>query len=300
MMNIYRLVSPEKLEIYALEKSGVLRLRESLDPSIVNFKKIKNLMLSAHYSNWDVMRVENTAYKPDERAFLFSSRTAFDLDDIVMSAPFHDEHTGFWAQAWCPKVLLGVKLSNISEHANIYAEGITVLALESDVFWRSGPTVLSNLEQTGFTERHSVVETQGKILESLDGLKFTPRVPLIRSKKRKFHFLIALTILMLSSLLFAWEMSVKEIVTYHLNPPPVFDNSLYGIDILGITQGFVSDGAIDHISFDQRKQQSVLTFTSAARAQLFFEAVLSRPDMLDNWNIILEEFDVTFKRKVGQ
>ena len=125
-------------------------------------------------------------------------------------------------------------------------------------------------------------------------------VPLIRSKKRKFHFLIALTILMLSSLLFAWEMSVKEIVTYHLNPPPVFDNSLYGIDILGITQGFISDGAIDHISFDQRKQQSVLTFTSAARAQLFFEAVLSRPDMLDNWNIILEEFDVTFKRKVGQ
>ena len=299
MANIYRLVSPEKLEIYDFKKNDRLRLRKSVDPSAYNFKKVRHLILSAYYSNWDIIRIENTAYQPNEGAFLFSSKIAFDIDKMFMSAPFCNNVSGVWAQAWCPKILLTTKLTSISSQTKVYAEGVSVLSKASGVFWRSGPVILSNTEHTGFTERYSEEEIKAPILENIDGFEFVPRAPLVRFRKQKLHILILASLGLMASLLFSWELSVKDAVLMYTNPPVYFQNQIFGIDILSTTQSLVSDGSLDKVTFDQRAQQTILAFTSDDKAKVFFELVLGLPEALANWSPVLNGSVVSFDRKVG-
>lgn len=299
MANVYRLVSPEKLEIYEFKKNGKLRLSKSTSPSALNFKKIKHLILSAYYSNWDVIRIENTAYQPNERAFLFSSKIAFDVDNMLTSAPFCNNISGYWAQAWCQKILLTTKLASISNQTKVYAEGVSVLSKEGGIYWRSGPVILSNAEHTGFTERYSEAEIKGPILENIDGFEFLQRAPLIGFGEKKLRVLIATSIGMIASLLFAWELSVKEAALMYFNPPAYFQNQLTGFDILNITQNLVRDGSVDKITFDQRTQQTILAFKSDDTAKTFFELVLGLPEALANWSPTLNGSAVTFNRKTG-
>ena len=83
MTNLYRLVSPEKLELYDLKRNGKLHFRKTIAPSNFNFKKIRLLVLSAYFINWDTTRIENTAYQPSGNVNLFASKSVFGKHNLI-------------------------------------------------------------------------------------------------------------------------------------------------------------------------------------------------------------------------
>lgn len=296
MTDLYRLVSPDKLELYDLKKDGKLIFCQNINPSNFNFKKIRILILSAYFINWDTTRIENTAYQPHSTANLFASRSIFPEEELVITAPFRNISTGFWAQAWAPKDKLGLILKNISKQAKIYAESITVSASDSAIFWQSGPVVLNNSNETGFTARHSLEVISGKVVENLDGFNFIAQAAFNLFKEKKPYALIFAGLALLASVTFAWEHSIKKVLKNNLETAVSFDNRLLGIGLVDTIQNFVPDGATEKVTFDQRTQETSLTFTSEAKAKKFFNSVSTSSDSIGGWSVSIKDLTVIFVR----
>ena len=295
MTDLYRLVSPEKLELYDLKKDGELVFCQSIDISHFNFKKIKLLVLSAYFVNWDMTRIENTAYRPLSSTNLFASKTIFEKENLIITAPFHNVSTGFWAQGWAPKSKLVSTLRNISKGAKVYAESITILANDNTTTWQSGPITLNNSNETGFTARYSTGTIHRKVVTTLDGFSFIPRAAFNLYKQKKPYPVILTGLALLSSIIFAWEFSVKEALKNNREPTVIFDNRLLGLDLINKIQNFVPNGATERIAFDQRTQQMRITFMSKAKAVKFFESISAPPKSIGGWNISIIDHTVIFE-----
>ena len=94
MKKLYRLVSPNNLEIYTINSTGRINLHKSVDPLGFNFKKIQNLLLSSYFTNWDTTLIENSAYKPNSEINMFASQSIYESDSIFITAPFQEKNTG--------------------------------------------------------------------------------------------------------------------------------------------------------------------------------------------------------------
>ena len=81
MKKLYRLVSSNVLEIYNLKGSGELHFCKSVNPTKFNFRKIRHLIISACFTNWDTKRIENIAYKPNSKMNMFASQSIYEKDE---------------------------------------------------------------------------------------------------------------------------------------------------------------------------------------------------------------------------
>ena len=300
MANLYRLVSPEKLELYDLKRSGKLHFVKTIVPSNFNFKKIRLLILSAYYTNWDTTRIENTAYQPRNNVNLFAARSIFEKENLIITPPYRNVSTGFWAQAWAPNDKLLSILKNISKKASIYAESLTISARDNSVFWQSGPVILNGSDKTGFTDRHSPEAIQDTIAENLDGFEFKALAEFNLFSRKKSYALMLAGFALLASMTFSWEFSVKEVVKNNRTPALVFDNRLPGLPMINAIQEFVPNGAAKQVSFDQRTQETLLTFTSKEKALNFFKIISNSPKIIGEWSISIENQTVVFKESGDQ
>jgi len=295
MTDLYRLVAPEKLELYDLKKDGKLVFCQSIDAANFNFKKIRLLILSAHFINWDTTRIENTAYQPRSDANLFASRSLFYKENLIITAPFRNIATEFWAQAWAPRDKLLPILKNISKHAKIYAESLVISASDNTISWQSGPIILKNSGKTGFSERHSSATINEKATLTLDGFTFVPRAAFNLYKQKKPYALMLASLIFLASIIFAWEFSVKEALKNSREPIVAFDNKLLGLELINKIQNFVPNSAAEQITFDQRTQETHLTFVSKVKAIEFFKIVSTSSERIAGWNTSLKDLTITFK-----
>jgi hypothetical protein len=300
MTNLYRLVSPEKLELYDLKRNGKLHFQKTIAPSNFNFKKIRLLVLSAYFINWDTTRIENTAYQPSGNVNLFASKSVFGKHNLITTAPFRNMSPGFWAQAWAPKDKLLLVLKNISKKAQVYAESITISSSDNSVFWLSGPVILNSQGETGFAVRHSTKVVGEAIVTNLDGFEFTPRAEFNLFSRRKPYALMLAGLAFLASIAFAWEFSVKDTIKNIREPKVVFNNGMRGLRLMDTTQGFVPTGAAEQITFDHRTQETFLTFLSKENAQKFFQLVSNSPESIRNWDISIKGDTVIFKESGDQ
>ena len=115
MKKLYRLVSSNVLEIYNLKGSGELLFCKSVNPTEFNFRKIRHLIISACFTNWDTKRIENIAYKPNSKMNMFASQSIFEKDEVFITLPYKSSNTDYWTQAWAPKNKLSPFLKNISK-----------------------------------------------------------------------------------------------------------------------------------------------------------------------------------------
>ena len=295
MTDLYRLVTPEKLELYDLKKDGKLVFCQSIDAANFNFKKIRLLILSAHFINWDTTRIENTAYQPHSDAHLFASKSVFYKENLIITAPFHNLATNFWAQAWAPKDKLLPILKNIPKQTKIYAESLAISACDDTISWQSGPIILNNSGKTGFSERQSPATINEKAAVTLDGFTFVPRATFNLYKQKKPYALMLASLILLASLIFAWEFSVKEALKNSREPIVAFDNRLLGLVLINKIQNFVPNSSAEQITFDQRTQKTHLTFVSKVKAVNFFEIVSTTSEILAGWSISLKDLTVIFK-----
>jgi len=300
MANLYRLVSPEKLELYDLKRSGKLHFVKTIVPSNFNFKKIRLLILSAYFTNWDTTRIENTAYQPRDNVNLFAARSLFEKENLTITPPYRNMSTGFWAQAWAPNDKLLPIIKNISKKASIYAESITISARDNSFFWQSGPVILNGSDETGFTNRHSPEAIQGTIAENLDGFEFKALAEFNLFSRKKPYALMLAGLALLASIAFSWEFSVKEAAKNNRSPALVFDNRLHGLTIINTIQEFIPSGAAKQVSFDQRTQETLLTFTSKEKALSFFKIISNSSKVIGEWNISIENKTVVFKESGDQ
>ena len=295
MTDLYRLVAPEKLELYDLKKDGKLVFCHSIDAANFNFKKIRLLILSAHFINWDTTRIENTAYQPRSDANLFASKSIFYRDNLIITAPFRNISTEFWAQAWAPKDKLLPILKNTPKQAKIYAESLAISACDNTTLWKSGPIILNNSEKTGFSERHSPEIINEKVAVTLDGFTFVPRATFNLSKHKKPYAIMLASVIFIASLIFAWEFSVKEALKNSREPIVAFDNRLLGLELINKIQNFVPNSSAEQITFDQRTQETHLTFVSEVKAIKFFKIVSTSSDSIAGWSTSLKDLTITFK-----
>ena len=300
MTNLYRLVSPEKLELYELKRNGKLHFIKTIIPSNFNFKKIRLLILSAYFTNWDTTRIENTAYKPNDNVNLFAARSLFDKENLIITPPYRNMSTGFWAQAWAPSDKLMSIIKNVSKKTCVYAESITISAKDNSVFWQSGPVILNGSDETGFTNRNSPDAIKAAIVENLDGFEFKALAEFNLFSRQKPYAPILAGLALLASLIFAWEFSIKEAVKNYRDPTVVFDNRLASLAMMNTAQEFVPDGAATQVSFDQRTQETLLTFISKETALNFFKIISNHPDIINNWSISINKYTVVFKESIIQ
>ena len=85
MKKLYRLVSSNVLEIYNLKGSGELLFCKSVNPTEFNFRKIRHLIISACFTNWDTKRIENIAYKPNSKMNMFASKLEFEENYFIIT-----------------------------------------------------------------------------------------------------------------------------------------------------------------------------------------------------------------------
>ena len=298
MTNLYRLVSPEKLELYDLKRNRKLHFVKTIVPANFNFKKIRLLILSAYFTNWDTTRIENTAYKPNDHVNLFAARSLFDKENLIITPPYRNMSTGFWAQAWAPSDKLMSIIKNVSKKTCIYAESITISAKDNSVFWQSGPVILNGSDETGFNNRHSPEAIEDTIVENLDGFEFKALAEFKLFSGKKSYSLILAGVALLASLIFAWEFSIKEVVKNNRSPAVVFDNRFASLALMNTVQEFVPDGAARQVSFDQRSQETLLTFISKETALDFFKIISNYPEIIRKWSISINDYTVVFKESV--
>lgn len=300
MTNLYRLVSPEKLELYDLKRSGKIHFIKTIVPSNFNFKKIRLLILSAYFTNWDTTRIENTAYQPRDNVNLFAARSLFEKESLIITPPYRNISTGFWTQAWVPNDILISILKNISKKAKVYAESITISATDNSVFWQSGPVILNGANETGFTNRHSPDAIQDIIVDNLDGFEFRALAAFNLFSRKKSYALMLAGLTLLTSIIFSWEFSVKELVKNNRAPAVIFDNRLPGLSMINTVQKFVPSGAAKQLSFDQRTQETLLTFISKENAVSFFKIISNSSKVIEKWSISIENRTVVFKESEDQ
>ena len=298
MTNLYRLVSPEKLELYDLKRNGKLHFVKTIVPANFNFKKIRLLILSAYFTNWDTTRIENTAYKPNDNVNLFAARSLFDKENLIITPPYRNMSTGFWAQAWAPSDKVMSIIKNVSKKTRIYAESITISAKDNSVFWQSGPVILNGSDETGFNNRHSPETIEDTIVENLDGFEFKALAEFKLFSGKKSYSLILAGAALLASLIFSWEFSIKEVVKNNRSPAVVFDNRFASLALMNTVQEFVPDGAARQVSFDQRSQETLLTFISKETALDFFKIISNYPEIVRKWSISINDYTVVFKESV--
>ena len=297
MKTIYRLVTPEKLELYDLKRNGILYFRSSVDVSNFNLRKIRYLILSAYFINWDMTRIENAAYKPQDNVNLFASKSIFKEENLIKTAPLQNKSTGFWAQAWMPKDKSLVFLKGLSKKTKISTETLTIRAIDNMASWRSGPVILNNSNENGFVDRHLSESFTGSFVENLDKFKFTPRALFMLVPRRKPYLLLLAVFVFLVSLLFAWQNSIRELTKLNKAPVVIIDNNITGIDLLSQIQTSIPDGAIEKIGFDQRKQEVFFTFSSKSNADDFFKLVSDVAGTLADWNVSRDENIIIFMKK---
>ena len=294
MKNIFRLVSPEILEVYNLRRDGGLIFLKTTNPNKVKFKKIKILLISAYYKNWDTIRIENIAYKPKPNTNLFSSKSLIRKDDLILTNTFYNQETGYWAQAWTSSQKLNSIWKITSKKVAIFPEALNVKAPVDATLWKSGPRVLSYSKAVGFSLMIGLDANNQLAAETLDGFTFNPNVGFHRRRPKSFFGLLCGLAVMVCSLIFALQISVKENLNFLLNPPSQFENTLVGISALEYLQTDVPDGTMESLVFDQRKQSLTLIFSSKIQANDFFKKFSLRPNPNEDGKIEKIENTVVF------
>lgn len=297
MKKLYRLVSSNVLEIYNLKGSGELHFCKSVNPTKFNFKKIRHLIISACFTNWDTKRIENIAYKPNLKINMFASQSIYGKDEVFITIPYKSSDTDYWTQAWAPKNILSPFLKNISKKIKIYPEALTINGPKKNTYWKSGPLILNSNESSGFININFPEEFTHSISKNLNGFIFEPSIEFIIFKKKKPYGLIFSIFILIMSIIFIWFHSLNEIILEKNNPPTLYENNISGMKLLEIIQSSIPDGVIQNIKFDQRTDSTTYTFLSNTNALEFFILASEFSDTLSEWEISNETNVVTFKKK---
>ena len=297
MKKLYRLVSSNVLEIYNLKGSGELLFYKSVNPTEFNFRKIRHLIISACFTNWDTKRIENIAYKPNSKMNMFASQSIYEKDEVFITLPYKSSNTDYWTQAWAPKNKLSPFLKNISKNIKVYPEALTINGAKKNSYWKSGPLILNSNKSSDFNNIHLPEEFTYSISKNLNGFNFDPSIQFIIFKKKKPIGLIFSIFILIISIAFAWSHSVNEIILDKNNPPTIYDNNISGLILLEIIQSSIPDGVIKNIKFDQRTDSTIYTFLSNQNAFEFFNLASEFSDTLNEWEISNEANIVTFIKK---
>ena len=298
MIKIFRLVSPKILEVYNLRRDGGLIFLKTISPNKAKFKKIKILVISAYYKNWDTIRIENIAYKPKPDTNLFSSKLLIKKDDLILTNTFYNQETGYWAQAWTSSQKLNSIWKITSKRVTIFPEALNVTAPDDATLWKSGPRVLNYSKAVGFSLMVGLDTNDQLAAETLDGFTFNPNVGFHRRRLKSYFGLLCGVAVMACSFIFAWQNSAKENLNFLLNPPSQFENTLAGISALEYLQADVSDGMLKSLVFDQRTQSLTLIFFSKIQANDFFKKFSLRPNPNEDRKIEKIENTVVFSDRV--
>ena len=143
MKKLFRLVSPKILEVYNVQRSGKLSLLNVQEPTPKNSSKIRHLLISSGYSNWDTTQIENVAYKPKHDSNIFGSKSLLNSDDVILTEPFYNFNTQYWAQAWTSKDRLNSVWKLTSKKTIVFPEALNVSASDDNKCWQSGPLKLN-------------------------------------------------------------------------------------------------------------------------------------------------------------
>ena len=297
MKKLYRLVSSDYLEIYNLKESGELLFCKSVNPTEFNFRKIRHLIISACFTNWDTKRIENIAYKPNSKMNMFASQSIYEKDEVFITPPYKSSNTDYWTQAWAPKNKLSPFLKNISKNIKVYPEALTINGAKKNSYWKSGPLILNSNKSSDFNNIHLPEEFTYSISKNLNGFNFDPSIQFIIFKKKKPIGLIFSIFILIISITFAWSHSVNEIILDKNNPPTIYENNISGLILLEIIQSSIPDGVIKNIKFDQRTDSTIYTFLSNQNAFEFFNLASEFSDTLNEWEISNEANIVTFIKK---
>ena len=297
MKKLYRLVSSDDLEIYNLKESGELLFCKSVNPTKFNFKKIRHLIISAHFTNWDTKRIKNIAYKPNSTVNMFASQSIYEKDKVFITLPYKSSNTDYWTQAWAPKNRLSPFLKTISKKIKIYPEALTINGPKKNTYWKSGPLILNSDNRSDFININFQEEFNHNISKNLNGFIFEPSIEFIIFKKKKPIGLIFSIFILIMSIIFIWFHSLNEIILEKNNPPTLYENNISGMKLLEIIQSSIPDGVIQNIKFDQRTDSTTYTFLSNTNALEFFILASEFSDTLSEWEISNETNVVTFKKK---
>ena len=297
MKKLYRLVSSDVLEIYNLKGSGELLFCKSVNPTEFNFRKIRHLIISACFTNWDTKRIENIAYKPNSKMNMFASQSIYEKDEVFITLPYKSSNTDYWTQAWAPKNKLSPFLKNISKNIKVYPEALTINGAKKNSYWKSGPLILNSNKSSDFNNIHLPEEFTYSISKNLNGFNFDPSIQFIIFKKKKPIGLIFSIFILIISIIFAWSHSVNEMILDKNNPPTIYENNISGLILLEIIQSSIPDGVIKNIKFDQRTDSTIYTFLSNQNAFEFFNLASEFSDTLNEWEISNEANIVTFIKK---
>ena len=274
MKKIFRLVSPKILEVYSVQRSGKLSLLNVQEPTPKNSSKIRHLLISSDYSNWDTTQIENVAYKPNHDSNIFGSKSLLRNEHVVLTEPFYNLNTQYWAQAWTPKDSLNSVWKLTSKKTVVFPEALNISASDDNKCWQSGPLHLKYSKETGFSS--ILPETMGdqEVSKTLEGFFFSPNVKFER-RRSKNSFSVALSsITFLACATFVWNYSLQETVNAWLKPPIIYENQLKTISIFRDYQNHISDGSLSSVEFDQRKGAMTLIFVSGAEAKGFRNKIM--------------------------
>lgn len=297
MKKLYRLVSSDDLEIYNLKESGELLFCKSVNPTKFNFRKIRHLIISACFTNWDTKRIENIAYKPNSKMNMFASQSIYEKDKVFITLPYKFSNTDYWTQAWAPKNRLSPFLKTISKKIKIYPEALTINGPKKNTYWKSGPLILNSNNRSDFININFQEEFNHNISKNLNGFIFEPSIEFIIFKKKKPIGLIFSIFILIMSIIFIWFHSLNEIILEKNNPPTLYENNISGMKLLEIIQSSIPDGVIQNIKFDQRTDSTTYTFLSNQNAFDFFNLASEFSDTLNEWEISNEANIVTFIKK---
>lgn len=275
MKKLFRLISMNKLEVYHLNRTGELKFHEAIDPKNVKLRKIKYLLVSANFTNWDTTQIENVAYKPRPSTNLFSSKSLFKNENLVTADAYYNEQTGYWAQAWTSDEKLNAIWKIISKGAVIYPEALNIVCKTDATLWQSGPCLLSFSKETGFSHIFQSTENDPVIAKTLEGFLFSPKVGYQKKREKGYSSLFWCSIFLLASLTFSWQYSFKGTVNLIIHPPTHFENTLTSLPLLQRIQNEIPDGALLAIELNQREKAATLTFLSDETAQRFLKKIES-------------------------
>ena len=300
MKKLFRLISPQKLEVYHLNRRGELNLREEINPRSIKLKRIKHLLISANYTNWDTTQIENVAYKPKPNTNLFSSKSLFNNENLVTSNAYFNEQTGYWAQAWTSDEKLSTVWKLVSKSTIIYPEALNIVCKTDVTFWQSGPCSLTFSKETGFSSISKNNNQDSVIAKTLDGFLFSPKVSFQKQNRKAFSSLFWPFIFLLGSLVFSWHYSFRDTVNLLTHPPATFENTLTGLPLLQTIQNKIPDGALSGVEFNQRKRAVTLIFLSDEIAERFLQKVTLDTDLKEHVKIEKIQNTIVLSAKVAE
>ena len=274
MKKLFRLVSPKILEVYNVQRSGKLSLLNVQEPTPKNSSKIRHLLISSGYSNWDTTQIENVAYKPKHDSNIFGSKSLLNSNDVVLTEPFYNLNTQYWAQAWTSKDRLNSVWKLTSKKTVVFPEALNVSASDDNKCWQSGPLKLKYSKETGFSS--ILPETIGdqEVSDTLEGFFFSPNVKFGQSRSKNSLSVALSIITFLACATFAWNYSMQETVNARRKPPIIYENQMRTISVFGDYQNHISDGSLSSVEFDQRKGSVTLIFVSEADAKSFQNKIM--------------------------